>query len=43
MPSIISTGIAPPPNAFKQSDVKPFIRDMFSEIFPDIDRLLAHF
>ena len=43
MPSIISTGIAPPANVFKQSDVKPFIRDMFSEIFPDIDRLLAIF
>lgn len=43
MPSIISTGIAPPAFAFSQSDVKPFIRDMFSEIFHDIDRLLALF
>lgn len=43
MPYITATGIAKPPYAFQQSDVKPFVRDMFSEVFPDIDRLLKVF
>lgn len=43
MPYIISSGIAKPPYVFHQSDVKPFIRDMFSDVFSDIDRLLQLF
>lgn len=43
MPVILSTGIAQPPYAFQQTDVKPFVKDMFSDIFADIDRLLCLF
>lgn len=43
LPVILSTGIAQPPYTFNQADVKPFVRDMFSEVFADIDRLLAIF
>lgn len=43
MPSILSTGIALPEYAFHQDDVKPFIRDMFAEVFSDIDRLMSIF
>jgi len=43
MPSILSTGTALPHYAFRQADVKPFIRDMFADIFHDIDRLMAIF
>ncbi|RKD24639.1 hypothetical protein BEP19_09705 [Ammoniphilus oxalaticus] len=43
MPTIISTGIAPPEHRVGQAEVKPFIRDMFADIFSDIDRLLTIF
>ncbi|MEW9669134.1 type III polyketide synthase [Ammoniphilus sp. 3BR4] len=43
MPFILSTGTAQPPYTFRQSDVKPFVRDMFSDVFADIDRLLDLF
>ncbi|WP_134699095.1 type III polyketide synthase [Ammoniphilus sp. YIM 78166] len=43
MPVILSTGIAQPPYVFRQADVKPFVRDMFSDVFADIDRLLSVF
>lgn len=43
MPYILSTGIAKPPYEIHQSDAKPFIRDLFADIFSDIDRLLLLF
>jgi alkylresorcinol/alkylpyrone synthase len=43
MAYIAGTGIARPPYKFNQSDVKPFIRDMFQDVYPDIDRLMALF
>ncbi len=43
MPYIISTGTAKPPYVIHQSDAKPFIRDLFADIFSDIDRLLLLF
>lgn len=43
MPYIISTGIAKPPYRIHQADAKPFIRDLFADIFSDIDRLLQLF
>ncbi|RXT08135.1 type III polyketide synthase [Ammoniphilus sp. CFH 90114] len=43
MPYILSTGTAQPPYTFQQADVKPFVRDMFSDVFADIDRLLTIF
>lgn len=43
LPYIISTGIAKPPYRIHQSEAKPFIRDLFADIFSDIDRLLLLF
>lgn len=43
MPSVVSTGIALPRYVFHQADIKPFIRDMFAGVFPDIDRLMTLF
>jgi alkylresorcinol/alkylpyrone synthase len=43
MPTILGTGIAHPPYTFHQSDLKPFIKDMFADVFSDLDRLLQLF
>ena len=43
MPTILGTGIAQPTYTFHQSDLKPFIKDMFSDVFSDLDRLLQLF
>ncbi|MBP1933771.1 type III polyketide synthase [Ammoniphilus resinae] len=43
MPSILGAGTAHLPYTFHQADVKPFVKDMFSDIFSDIDRLIGLF
>lgn len=43
MPTIISVGEAVPPHILEQEDVKRFSRDLFSESFKDIERLLKAF
>jgi len=43
MPSILGSGTAHLPYSFHQSDVKPFVKDMFADIFSDIDRLIGLF
>ncbi|WP_453995569.1 type III polyketide synthase [Bacillus nitroreducens] len=43
MPKIISVGICNPPHKIHQSKTTEFIRDLFYEQFPDIDRLIKVF
>jgi alkylresorcinol/alkylpyrone synthase len=43
VPYIVSTGIAKAPYEYQQKDILPIVRDMFSDRFPDIDRLLRIF
>nr|WP_304219080.1 3-oxoacyl-[acyl-carrier-protein] synthase III C-terminal domain-containing protein [Fredinandcohnia onubensis] len=43
MPKIISVGICNPPHKINQSKTTEFIKDLFQEHFPDIDRLIRVF
>ncbi|MCC3358397.1 type III polyketide synthase [Bacillus sp. REN16] len=43
MPKIISVGICNPPNKINQLKTTEFIRELFYEHFPDIDRLIKVF
>ncbi|MEH7384737.1 3-oxoacyl-[acyl-carrier-protein] synthase III C-terminal domain-containing protein [Bacillus sp. JJ1521] len=43
MPKVLSVGICNPPNKINQSKTTEFIRDLFYEQFPDIDRLIKVF
>ncbi|MBY0122655.1 type III polyketide synthase [Bacillus sp. S/N-304-OC-R1] len=43
MPAIVSVAEAIPPNILKQNEVMDFARDLFSESFNDIERLLKAF
>lgn len=43
MPKVISIGICNPPNKIDQMKTTEFIRDLFYEHFPDIDRLIKVF
>lgn len=43
MPKIISVGICNPPHKINQSKTTEFIRDLFQDHFPDIDRLIRVF
>ncbi|MEH7236512.1 type III polyketide synthase [Bacillus sp. JJ1562] len=43
MPKVISVGICNPPNKINQMKTTEFIRDLFYEHFPDIDRLIKVF
>jgi alkylresorcinol/alkylpyrone synthase len=43
VPYIVNTGIAQFPYTITQADAKPFIKEMFSDVFEDLDRLLTVF
>ncbi|MEH7381930.1 3-oxoacyl-[acyl-carrier-protein] synthase III C-terminal domain-containing protein [Bacillus sp. JJ1533] len=43
MPKVISIGICNPSNKINQTNTTQFIRDLFFEHFPDIDRLIKVF
>ncbi len=43
MPKVLSVGICNPPNRINQTKTTEFIRDLFYEQFPDIDRLINVF
>ncbi|UOF92535.1 type III polyketide synthase [Fodinisporobacter ferrooxydans] len=43
MAYIVSTGIAKAPFEYHQKDIRPVVKNMFSEVFPDIERLLHVF
>ncbi|MEH7224355.1 3-oxoacyl-[acyl-carrier-protein] synthase III C-terminal domain-containing protein [Bacillus sp. JJ1566] len=43
MPKVVSVGICNPPNKIDQMKTTEFIKDLFYEHFPDIDRLIKVF
>ncbi|HJV44572.1 MAG TPA: 3-oxoacyl-[acyl-carrier-protein] synthase III C-terminal domain-containing protein [Bacillota bacterium] len=43
MPYIVGAGVAKLPYTIKQTDIKPFIKEMFSDVFADLERLLTVF